>query len=297
MFSFFWLLLLWIREAFVGFFRNLGWNVAALFLTVFCLLGFSISFVAGENAKFFAQELGEKVEIQLDLLETIEEGQHSAIIDRIHTIPEVKEITYISKEETYEKVQNDMGEDADILEVLDKNPFSARIVVKLHAPDQVEKIAAEMDAWGVASNIQYGEGYVEKLLSITDSVSKIGYFVTAIVALATVYIVSSVIKFNIDQRKQEIKVKQLTGTGIFTIRIPFMLEALLITGLSSLAVYSAFYFGYDFVVAEISHMAPYIPMIESSYIVNGVSKWLFILAFGIGIVGSLLSTSRNLEKI
>lgn len=297
MFSFFWLILLWIREAFIGFFRNLGWNIAALFLSVFCLLGFSVSFVAGENAKFFAQQLGEKVEIQLDLLETVEEGQHATIIERIETLPQVKEISYISKEETYEKVQQDMGEDADILEVLDENPFSARLVIKLHTPDQVEQVASEIGTWDIASNIQYGEGYVEKLLSITDTVSKIGYLVTAIVALATVYIVSSVIKFNIDQRKQEIKVKQLTGTGIFTIRLPFLLEALIITGLSSLVVYSAFYFGYELVVQQITHMVPYIPMIEPSYIVEGVSKWLFILAFGIGIVGSLLSTSRNLEKI
>lgn len=297
MFSLFWLMILWVKEAFFGFFRNLGWNIAALFLSIFCLLGFSVSFVAGENASFLAKELGEKVEIQVDLLESIKESQHPSIIQRVEELPEVKEVSYISQEETYDKVKSDMGEDADILEVLDTNPFTARLIVKLHAPEQVEHVAKEIETWNVANNVQYGEGYVERLLSITNTISKIGYIVTIIVALATVYIVSSVIKFNIDQRKEEIKVKQLTGTGIFTIRFPFILEAMIITGISSLIVYIAFYFGYETVMQNVKDMVPYIPIVEPEYIVTNISKWLFLLALGIGFVGSILSTTRNLERI
>lgn len=297
MFSFFWLIILWIKEAFIGFFRNLGWNIAALFLSVFCLLGFCVSFIAGENADHLAKILGDKVEIQVDILETVEVLEHQSIMKKIETLSEVKEVTYISKEDMYEKVRVEMGEDADILEVLDANPFTARMIVKMDKPEQVELVAKEIESWNITSNIQFGEGYVERLLSITEAISKVGYLVTIIVGLATIYIVSSVIKFNIDQRKAEIKVKQLTGTGMFTIRFPFILEAMMITGLSSIIVYATFYFGYEKLMDNIRETVPYMPILEANIIIDSVSSWLFILAIAIGVIGSLLSTTRNLEKI
>lgn len=297
MFSFFWLIILWIKEAFIGFFRNLGWNIAALFLSVFCLLGFCVSFIAGENADHLAKILGDKVEIQVDILETVEVLEHQSIMKKIETLSEVKEVTYISKEDMYEKVRVEMGEDADILEVLDANPFTARMIVKMDKPEQVELVAKEIESWNITSNIQFGEGYVERLLSITVAISKVGYLVTIIVGLATIYIVSSVIKFNIDQRKAEIKVKQLTGTGMFTIRFPFILEAMMITGLSSIIVYATFYFGYEKLMDNIRETVPYMPILEANIIIDSVSSWLFILAIAIGVIGSLLSTTRNLEKI
>lgn len=297
MFSFFWLIILWIREAVVGFFRNFGWNVAALFLTVFCLLGFSISFVAGENAKFFAEELGDKVEIQIDLNDELLLTQHNDIREKLKGLPESKEVRYISEEETYQKVKTEMGKDSDILEILDENPFPARFVVKLENPEQVESVVNEIETWNISSSIQFGEGYIEKLLTITEAVSKIGYIITLVVALATIYIVSSVIKFNVDQRKEEIKIKQLTGTGMFTIRFPFVLEALIITGISSLVVFLAFYFGYEKAMVQVNSMVPYIKTVEANIIVQEITQWIFLLALSIGIIGSLLSTTRNLEKV
>lgn len=297
MFSFFWMFVLWVKEAVIGFFRNFGWNVAALFLSIFCLLGFAVSFVAGESAEHLASELSKKVEVSVDLLSSIPKSEHKSIVDKIQDLPEVSEIRYVSEEEAYQKVKEGMGKDADILEVLDENPFTARVIIKMQEPKDVEKVAHEIESWGVSEYVQYGEGYVEKILSVANTISKVGYIVTVVVGLATIYIVSSVIKFNINQRKDEIRVKQLTGTGIFTIRIPFLLEALMITLLSSLIVYGVFYFGYGDVVETIKTTAPYIPMIEADTVIQGITKWIFVLAGGIGIVGSLLSTSRNLEKI
>lgn len=297
MFSFFWLSLLWVREAFVGFFRNFGWNIAALFLAIFCLLGFSVSFVAGENAKFFAEELGDKLEIQVELAENVEKSEHVGIKERMLGLSQVKEVRYVSEEETFEKVKVDMGDDADILEVLDTNPFPAKFIIKLHEPDQVENVVQQVETWGISTNIQYGEGYIERLLNITEMISKVGYLITAIVALATIYIVSSVIKFNVDQRKEEIKIKQLTGTGMFTIRFPFVLEAMMITGISSIIVYASFYFGYESAMDYLKEMIPYIPIVDPAYIVDSIMRWLLALALSIGLIGSLMSTSRNLKKI
>ena len=46
----FWLFLLWVKESIKGFFKNIGWNMAALLLTMFCLFGFGMSYIAGKTA-------------------------------------------------------------------------------------------------------------------------------------------------------------------------------------------------------------------------------------------------------
>lgn len=290
----FWLSILWFKEAFKGFFRNIGWNVAALILSMFCLLGFAVSFIAGENAKYFSAELGEKIEIQVDLKDDIID--YPVVEQKIKALSQVKEVVFVSKDDAYDIMKEEMGEDADILEVLDRNPFPARFIVRLADPKNVEEVASEIKGWEVAENVQYGEGYVEKLLMLTEWISKIGYIVTAAVALATTYIVSSVIKFNIEQRRDEIDIKKLTGSGMFTIRFPFILEALIITGVSSMVVYLSFYFFYDDLMHYIKEMIPYIPIIEPNYIIDSILTWLLALSLFIGILGSTFSTNKYLKK-
>lgn len=292
-----WLFFLWIKEAFKGFFRNLTWNLAALALTIFCLLGFAGSYIMGKTADNIAEDLGDKVEIQVNLKEDIAQTEHENIGIQLGAISNVNNVLYESKDQIYDKMKEEMGKDSDILEILDENPFSARFILSLEDPNQIDEVISKVEAMNVSDNIQYGEGYVKRLLEIMAAITKFGYIFTVVIAIATIYIVSTVIKFNIDQRKNEVRIKQLTGSGYFTIRMPFFIEALLITVMAGLIVCGIVLMGYEPSITKLHETVPYANFMNVDTAINKIVVWVGILSAGIALIGTILSTSKNLNKI
>jgi len=285
---------LWLKEAFVGLFRNLWWSMMAIFLSISCFLFFSISYIASLNAEHFAGLLTEKVEIKMILLDNVKDQKD--IEKRLLQLKQVKDVTYVSKNDAFSEMKQDMGENSEVLDVLDRNPFPASFIVKLKNPEQVQEVANIIETWKVTESIHYGEEYVENLLQASRFVKNIAIVVTIFAALFAVSTVIITIRSNIMQRKNEIRVKQLVGAGNFTIRFPFVLEALFLTVGSSVIVYYLFAYGYEKMVYFIQGAIPYAPFLAANEVLHTMLFPLLGIAVAIGIIGSMFSTKRFLKK-
>lgn len=292
-----WLLYLWVKEAVKGFFRNMRWNLAAIILTVLCLGGFALSYILGEAANDVTNDLGKKVEVQVDLKETIPESEHQDIAIQLGAISNVQAVKYESKEEIYAKTKEKMDQNAEMLEILDENPFDARFILTMEDPNKVEAVAHSVEQMNIAENVDYGAKYVDNLLLIINKGKKVAYALTIIVAITAIYIMSAVIKMNIDQRINEIKIKQLTGSGFYTIRMPFLIESMIITILSAGVVYAGINMAYNPIVNKMYEALPYLKAIDLSSAVASVNIWIILLSVGIAVLGTILGTFKNLEKI
>lgn len=281
---------LWIKEAIVGLFRNTWWSLMAIFLSVSCLLFFSVSYVAGLNVKKLAGAIEQKIEIRVDLLQSV--TNYEEINTKLQDIDGVKTVNFVSKEEALEKMKTDMGKDADMLTLFETSPLSARYVVQVNSPAVLDSTVERIKAMNIAENVQYGEEYVSKMLSMTKFIRNAGIVGTILSAIFTIFVVVSTIRINIVQRKNEIRVKQLVGAGMSTIRFPFILEALFLTSISSAIVYAIFYFGYAKVTELGKSMFPYLPMIDWSVISSSLVGPLVGLALAIGFAGSFLSVRK-----
>jgi cell division protein FtsX len=109
-------------------------------------------------------------------------------------------------------------------------------------------------------------------------------------------VVFSSIQNNIYQRKNEIRIKQLIGAGFLTIRIPFILEALILMIISSSIVFVSFYFGFPKLMTMIHDSVPYFTFLEPQTVLKKLWIPLGLLALVVGFVGSSLSTYRNINK-
>jgi cell division transport system permease protein len=247
------------------------------------------------NANYFANMLDQKIEIKIDLLDKV--TNYDEIKNKLMAMNEVRDVTFVSKDEAFKKVAKDMGKDSDILNVLDENPFPARFVVKVKNPGQLKEVVAQINSWKIAENVQYGEEYVEKMLMLTKFVRNAGYVVTGLAALFAIFVLISTIRVNIVQRRNEIRVKQLIGASNFTIRFPFILEAILLTGVSSAIVYYLFVFGYGRLVTAIKGAIPYAPLMDSPIVLNSILFPLLIMALIIAFIGSTFSVKRFLKKV
>ena len=266
----------------------------AIFLSVSCLLFFSVSYIAGLNVKNFAGAVEQKIEIRVDLLDT--STNYGEMETQIKAISGVRTVQFVSKEEAMAKMETDMGKDADVLSVLDSNPFPARYVIQVTAPAVLNSVVGQIEEMKISENVEYGEEYVSKMLSMTKIIRNIGVIGTILSAIFTVFVVISTIRINIVQRRNEIRVKQLVGAGMATIRFPFVLEALILTCLSGTIVYMIFYFGYQRMLDFIKTTIPYVPFIEAATVNSELLLPLAALSVAIGFVGSFVSIKKFVKK-
>jgi len=285
---------LWLKEAFLGLMRNKRWNITAIFITTTCLFLFSTSFAVGLNAKHFAKSFDQKIEIRVDVKESAKD--YKRIQQSLESIPNIKSVKFISKEEGLQSFKKELGKDADMLDEVGKNPLAARFVVKVKNTSKIQQTVDAINNLHVAENVQYGKNFVEKILVSAKAISKFGYICTAVGAIITIIVVFSSIQNNIYQRKNEIRIKQLIGAGFLTIRIPFILEALILMCVSSAIVYGTFYYGFPTLMEKIHDSIPFFTFLDPMIVLEQLWIPLGGLAIVVGLVGSTLSTYRNINK-
>lgn len=285
---------LWVKEAFFGLFRNFKWNFSVLFSTVICLFLFAGCFSFILNAKYMAENVNGKVEIKIHLLD--EQIKYSEIEEKIKSLGNVKEIRFISKDEAKEKAKKELGENGDLFDVVETNPLPASFVVKLKDNSKIESFVKDVKGLKIAEKIQYGEGFVQKIIDSTGLMIKFAYVIIATFAIVVVMVIFAAIKNNISIRMNEIRIKQLIGASDITIRIPFILESVFLTLLSGAIVYYTMYFAYPSLVGGAEEIIPYVSFLEPDILIKEMLWPLFALALITGLMGSLFSTYRNIKK-
>lgn len=95
---------------------------------VLFLLGF-LGYL-GVQARWWIQYLHENVEIQVFLQTDTDSLQVRSLLQTIRKLPEVKEVTFVSREQAAKELSQDLGE--DFVDFLGENPLQSSIKVHLH---------------------------------------------------------------------------------------------------------------------------------------------------------------------
>lgn len=142
--------------------------------------------------------------------------------------PAIVQVEYVSREKALERFRSNFPELEDILRSLDKNPFPASVEATL------EKDAFQSEATlafienirqspGV-EDVQFNWDWVRKMQSLSRLSKAVGFFLGAILILASFFIISNVIRLNVLARRNEIEILRLVGATDTFIRLPFLLE-------------------------------------------------------------------------
>jgi cell division transport system permease protein len=290
--------LLWFKEAFVGLYRNIWWNAVAFLMSLVCLLAFSMAFVAGHTADYFSSKLNERLEIQVNIKDKF--TNYDEIKNKLLQDERVNEVTFVSKDEAQKQMIKEMGKDATVLQIFNgQNIFPAEFIVKVKDANKIQSVSQDIQKMQFADKVLYGKEYIDKLLSITSKVKTFGYYATIGGSIFVVFLVMWVIRMNIEQRKKEISIKQLIGSGNFTIRMPFVLEAIMLMAVSSLATFYLFTNLYKQFTTYLNRELPIsnLALIDVHTVQHSLMMPLFLLALALGIFGSVFATSKHLKRI
>ncbi len=237
--------MLWIsvrrvfRSGFVNVMRNGFVSTAAVFvMTMTLMIVGSLMFLSALVDQFVVY-VQDKVDVNVYFVTNAPEDSILEIKRALEALPEVKYVTYTTREGALEEFRARHQDDQDIVGALDElgeNPFGASLAVKASDSSKFEGIfrflKTKEDGTLTAPliesiNYERNKAVIDQLSSVTSYVERFGLIVTLVFALASILITFNTIRLAIYTAREEIAVMRLVGANNWYIRGPFMVEGTL----------------------------------------------------------------------
>lgn len=144
----------------------------------------------------------------------------------------VAKIQFISSTQALEKFQIKFPELQGIIENFKINPFPPSFETAIRknslSSDEIQNFIQEMRNMDGIEDVQFNWDWVEKMKSLSRLVKAVGFFLGGILILASFFIISNVIKLNVFARKEEMEILRLVGATNTFIKIPFLIEGIIL---------------------------------------------------------------------
>lgn len=289
-----------LKQAFSQMARNKTMNTTSIIAITAMMLILGLFFVAFLNVDLFAKTIEKDynvVEVFLD--NGIDSATKESIKSRIEKIDGIETIDYRSKEDAIKIMKKRWGENAYLLDNIDKNalPDSYMISVKNQSVgNSVNKTISKLK--GVDS-VKYYQDTVTKLTKITKFIQISAIVVMAFLIIVSTVIVSNTIKLTVFNRAKEIEIMKYIGATDWFVRAPFLVEGIVIGFISSAIATGLMYLIYERLVKLLGDDIMRIlgvPVLTSAYLIPNLAIIFASLGIGIGTCGSIISIRRFLDR-
>lgn len=179
--------------------------------------------------------------------EIVQEDVDETFAD-LKKINHVKKVTYSSKEEELQKLIKSFGEDGEIFNSPEYqgegNPLGDAFIVEASEATYIDDIAKKIEKLDGVNKVNYGGQNTMDLVKSLEMIRNFGSIFIVALAIITLLMISNTIKMTITSRSTEISIMRMVGASNWFIRIPFMIEGVLIGLLGSIVPIGAIGFGY-----------------------------------------------------
>jgi cell division transport system permease protein len=248
-----------VAEAFRGLVRHGVATLAALstsavsftvfgaFLAVlFILHGISTSLLAQLGVGVYMRE-------NTDLTDTLR------VREAIRKLPGVASVEIVTRQQAWSKMRRDLGSKVP-LEGVKGNPLTDELHVRMLDVDHVEPITESIRRMKGVSEVLVMHDVVRNMQSTVRVVKTVGAGAALLLLVATVSVISNMIRLTLVARSEEIRIMRLVGATDSFVRTPFVLEGAFY-GLIGAAIATALVFFAVRYVLEFSRTnLPFLPL-------------------------------------
>ena len=283
-----------LREALKNLRLNLLMSVTAVTTTTVCILILGVALLVSAHVQGIIRTVGQDVAITAFFPEDASQEEMDEVSRSVDSYPEVKESTYVSREDALERFREMMADRPDIYQSIGSDVLQPSLEIQLDDPRRSDAVAEKLRGEGF-EELNYPQQTIERLNQVTGYIVWALRGATLLLLVASVLLIFNTIRISIFARRKEIEVMKLVGASDSFVRTPFVLEGL-VQGLigATLATLLVLWLNSAF-VNWASEALPFVPV--SAGAVNTLFVFLILLTVGIlvGVAGSFLSVRRFLK--
>jgi len=235
------------KEGLRGVFSHGFRSFASVTVIAACLIIMGSFGLVAVNVDNLIGNMEEDSQILAFVDESLSDSDALSIEGAIRSIPNVRDVQFISREEAMENYKNTYG-DSTVFENLDASVFRNRYVIRLNDITLMRDTAATVDAVNGVAEVNAPVSIAEGFIAVRNVVSVITAILIVILLVVSVFMMSNTIKLATFTRRDEIAVMKMVGASNSFIRTPFVVEGLLGSGIAFLLQWAV----YNFIAQKIS---------------------------------------------
>ena len=271
--------------------------VTLFFLGIVLLLAVNIT----SNIEVMKRDLDITVFLNVDATD-FEREEVTAYIESQKKDGIVSQYRIETKEEAFENIKKEIKNEA-LLKGLTAENMPMSYYIKLNNPADSDKVISDLSKFS-GVNTEYGIGYNKDRLERLEGILKAFNYVlvTLLVVLSTVaiFLISNTIRLTVFARRREIEIMKYVGALDNFIRLPFIVEGLLIGFFGAVIAYLLTYQAYEWIQHVLNSILlnlGYTTLRLMEFYPVALRLFIIYSVFGvvIGAIGSLLSVRKHLN--
>lgn len=286
-----------LSEGFRNVFKNKKSTISCLSVMCVTMLMFGLFFAIGKNITHMMNSIEDAQAIQVNAKDNMTQEEVEKMKKDILAIEGVADAKIVTPEEAYNRMKENLGEDA--VEGVEPEifPYAFMVTLKnLDFSDTVREQISKLDNYDSMNDTNT----IKMLASIGRGVRTVTGIILVILVLISIFIISNTIKLTVHARRKEISIMKYVGATNSFIRTPFMIEGIVIGMTSSalsLGLIGLIYNWCVIFVAQNETMQKIngFTMLQFNQLFPSLILVFIILGAGLGIIGSAISMKKYLE--
>jgi len=288
-----------IRDAFKSVFRNFSLSLASISCISVTLIIVAVALVASVNVKNFTKELERTVTINVFLEEDVTDEVIKELDEKIKKLDNLASYYFQTKEEATKEFQSSS-------EILDgvvnswkegETPLLNNFRIKVKDINYIDDTVKELRTFSGIKAIKYGEEWVGQMATAFGAIEKVTYGIVIALTIVTVFLIMNTIKLTIFSRKREISIMRLVGASNINIKMPFIIEGMVLGALGSIVPIIIITFGY---LKFYHHFDGYlyfkvIQLVKPEPFMYYASAIVLVIGMLVGMIGSASAVKKYLK--
>ena len=284
------------REGFRSITTHGFMSFASVTIIMACLIIMGSVSLLSLNIDALIKDLEDQNEIVVFVDEKLSEDEARKVADSLSNIDNVSSVDFVTREEAMETFMEKY--DSSFREGIDETVFRHRCVIHLTDIALMAQSKADLEATEGVAKVNAHLEYAKSFVTIRNIVSVISLVLIAILVFVSFFIMSNTIKLATFSRREEIAIMKMVGANNGFIRMPFVIEGLVLGVLGGGLAFLAEWGIYELITGKVvtsltGSLLNVVPF-------NNVAQYVFIAFMGVSIlVGAFggVNAIRNYLKV
>lgn len=284
-----------LKEGFKNVWNNRIMSIASIGVLISCLVLTGTAALLSMNVAKVVESVGDSNVTTVYLDDEIDELKGTYIAKEINKLENVTKVQFYSKEDAILTYKEVLGEEVFKNMQGKNNPLPNAVNVTMGDLSKYDETVKSILKIEGVNSVNSRREVAQRLTSLNSLVSKLSIFVIIALGIISLFIISNTIRMTMYSRRFEISIMKSVGATNAFVRIPFIIEGIVMGLISSALSTLALMFLYDMVMSAIAHLIPITPIPFTDVV------WIVVASFTIagtliGALGGFISIRKYLKK-
>jgi cell division transport system permease protein len=226
------------REGLKNIWSNSLMSIASIGVLAACLIIMGGFFLTALNINSFLDIVDNQNEIAAFLDTSLNQEQISEIGKKLDAMDNIASVRFVSKAQALDELQKQFSSNPEALAgIEDQNPLRHSFRVTLKDLKLYDQTLSQIKEIGGIANVRAHKDVADKLVRLRNILMIASGWLLLILAIISVLIISNTIKLAMFTRKREVNIMKYVGATDTFIRMPFVIEGIVIGIGSGLIAY------------------------------------------------------------